>query len=263
MNIFILVLGVLGASNLHQGIQALNDFRAKDALAHLERAAEDGPRSYEDNRLLYEHLGIAFAYLDRKDESLEAFDTLLALDAGYVLSYTLSPKVTFVFAEARKRAQLEQPTEIQVNWPDLVSTDRPLPFTFEVVADRRAVLHKGIFFTRLAGTPAYSHLEFELAPPGQKGGLELPAQASQTTKDEVLEFYFVGLDEQDNEVLRWAGPEHPRALGLKYTAPEAWYQKWWVWALGGSVLAGATGAVVYGSNYEIPTSLNGKVKVPW
>ena len=263
MGALLIVFSLLGNSNLAEGMQAVQDFRAEEGITYLEQAKQEGPYQYEDLRLLYEHLAVGFAYLNRQEESLAAFDMLLSLDAGYVVSYTLSPKVTFLFEKARKIARAQQPTQIQLNWPELIDVDRPLPFTFEVVADRQSMLKQGLFFRRLVGEPTFTFLQFNLAPLQQKGRLELPPQALDAREDKFLEFYFVGLDAAGNEVLRWADSQHPRKLALKYTPPTPWYKRWWVWALGGSVLAGATGAVVYASSYETPSLLKGDVRVPW
>ena len=259
----LIALSLVTGSNLAEGIQAVRDFRAEEGIAFLEQAKQEGPYKYEDHRLLYENLAIGFAYLNRQKESLAAFDILLSLDAGYVVSYTLSPKVTFLFEKAREAARLQEATEIQLNWPEVIGVGQPLAFIFEVVADRQSMLKQGVFFNRLAGEPSFTFLQFNLAPLHQKGRLELPPQATDAIEDKFLEFYFVGLDAAGNEVLRWAEPQHPRQLLLKYTPPTLWYKKWWVWALGGSVLAGATGALVYATNYEVPSLLQGDVRVSW
>lgn len=263
MGTLLIVFSLLASSNLTEGIRAVQDFRAEEGIVYLEQAKQEGPYKYEDHRLLYENLAVGFAYLNRHAESLAAFDILLSLDAGHVVSYTLSPKVTFLFEKARQAARLQEATEIQLNWPELVGVDQSLAFIFEVVADRQSMLKQGVFFKRLAGEPSFSFLQFNLAPLHQKGRLELPPQATDAVEDKLLEFYFVGLDAAGNEVLRWAESEHPRKLLLKYTPPTLWYKKWWVWALGGSVLAGATGALVYATNYEVPSLLQGDVGVPW
>ena len=95
---------------------------------------------------------------------LAAFDILLSLDAGHVVSYTLSPKVTFLFEKARQAARLQEATEIQLNWPEVVGVGQPLAFIFEVVADRQSMLKQGVFFKRLAGEPSFTFLQSPQIP---------------------------------------------------------------------------------------------------
>src|SRR5688572_29310831 len=94
---------------LDQGAKALVDFRPEEAIVLLERAKTEGPYGYDDHAKLYEQLGIAYAYLDRSEDALAAFDMLLAIDPTRAISYTLSPKVTFLFEQARSKAGARPP----------------------------------------------------------------------------------------------------------------------------------------------------------
>jgi hypothetical protein len=72
-----------------------------------------------------------------------------------------------------------------------------------------------------------------------------------------LELYLRAYDAHDNEVLAWADATHPRELALRYEPPTPWYRKWWVWAVGGSVLALATGFTVYELTIAPPNTIGG------
>src|SRR5215475_6029688 len=121
-------------SLLDQGVKALADFRAEDAIALLERAKKEGPYGRPDYIRLYEQLGIAYGYLDKNEDALKSFDMLLALDSGRAISYTLSPKVTFLFEQARSRASERPPPDIDLGWPLGLTVEDRIPVDVEVLA---------------------------------------------------------------------------------------------------------------------------------
>src|SRR5262249_34771773 len=129
--------GAAGANtkSLDKGAALLAEFRAEDAVTVLEKAKSEGPYSRAEYIRLFEQLGIAYAYLERGGDALAAFDTLLALDPGRAISYTLSPKVTFLFEQARSAAADRVPPTIDVRWPPGLSVSDPIPVDVEVVAD--------------------------------------------------------------------------------------------------------------------------------
>lgn len=233
------------ASSIEAGARALAQFQADEAVALLERARRAGPYRHDDHVRLYEQLGIAYAYLDRPEEALAAFDMLLALDPGHAVAYTLSPKATFLFEKARRAAAERPVPAIDVAWPrDLAVTD-PIPITVEVVADPKAFLRRAALGQRLRGAPNYSRREFELLAPGahRREVLDPPDPAAAGAR--TVEIYLVAFDERGNEVLRWGAPERPREVALRHVPPAPWYGRWWVWSVAAAVLAAGTGAAVY------------------
>ena len=82
-------------ATLKEAATALADFRAEDALVLLEKAKAQGPHDHADYVLLYEDVGITYAYLENTDHALSAFRMMLSLDPSSAISYTFSPKVTF------------------------------------------------------------------------------------------------------------------------------------------------------------------------
>src|SRR5687767_15816942 len=99
---------------------------------------------------------------------------LLALDAGRAISYTLSPKVTFLFEQARSQAADRAPPTIDLRWPLGLTTTDPVPIDVEVISDPRGFLKRAKIFHRLKGSPNYETLELDLDPVGQTRRIEIP-----------------------------------------------------------------------------------------
>lgn len=232
---------------------ALADFRPADAVRFLKSAA--GPHPYARHVRLYEQLGIAYAYLDEPDQAVRAFVRMLALDPARAISYTLSPKVTFLFERARREASARAAPAIDLSWPRNLRTVDPVPVEIEVLADPLGFLREARLRYRLRGDPSWSEQTVELADgPGGFVVVEVPALAAGAASSRTLELYAVALDSEANEVLLVGRPDRPREVDLRYERPEPWFEKWWVWAAAGAaVAAGTTAAVVAASTEPGPT----------
>lgn len=228
---------------LDQAAAALSDFDAERAVTLLERAKSGGPWLWNDHARLYEQLGVAYAYLEKPEPADAAFDMLLAIDPARAISYTLSPKVTFLFEKSRKAAMNKPAPALQVSWrPDLEVT-REVPIEIEVVEDPRLFLVRGLLGWRVKGSPRYEVRRFALPAKGVRHVETLPAIGS--TRREALEIYVAGLDGDGNEVLLWSSANRPREIVVDYDPPTPWYGKWWVWTIAGAVVAvGATATAV-------------------
>jgi len=226
-----------------------------EAIAAAVAAAEKaGPLDYGSNIKLWEERGIGLAYGDDDPGAKTAFDMMLALDPGHVLSYQLSPKATLVFEEVRK-AQPVAPT-IDVNWSRGQKVADPLPIDIEVVTDRKKFLDRATLFVRSRGEASWHATDLVLA---KDKTVVLPAINSD--KPVSLELYLRAYDSHNNEVLSWADPQHPRELALRYEPPTPWFRKWWVWAVSGSVLALATGITVYELTIAPPGIVGGSASI--
>lgn len=231
---------------------ALADFRPEDAVQLLESA--EGPHDYRRHVLLYEQLGIAYAYLDRAEDAVGAFRRMLALDPSRALSYTLSPKVTFLFERARKETEALPSPYLDVSWPRRLQTADGVPVNLEVVADPLGFLRRAELRYRLRGTPSWQTAETELAPVHAFETVELPALGAGASSAQTVELYVVAFDGRGNEVQLIGREDRPREIELAYATPKAWYEEWWVWAAAGAVVAaGAAGAVAVASGSQSTT----------
>lgn len=247
--------------SLDAGTKALADLRAEDAVTYLEQARREGPYTQDEHIRVYEELGIAYAYLDRTADALGAFDMLLALDPGHAISYTLSPKVTFLFEKARSKAADRAPPNVTVAWPLGLTVSDPVPLDLEVIADPLSFLKRAKVFTRLKGSSAYQALETNLPPVGGHRALQLDAPAPSATQPQVLDLYLLAYDAHGNEVYLWGSPQRPREVPLRYQPPDAWYQHWWVWAVAGTVLAAGASTAVFIATRTPSSTVGGNIRV--
>ncbi|HTE50565.1 MAG TPA: hypothetical protein VK698_06840 [Kofleriaceae bacterium] len=244
-----------GGRTLAEGSAALAAFRVDEALALLTRALAEAPHPYREHTAIYEQLGVAYAYLGREPEALGAFDMLLALDPGHLLSYNLSPKATLVFETARARADRRPPPELEVQWPQGLEVSRPVPIDLEVVADPRRLLDHATIYVRRRGQVRFEALDLRLARPGQRQRVALPPIRS--TRAEVVQVYVTAFDPRGNEVLRWGDPARPREIGLRYDPPPPWWRRWWVWATAGGVVLTGSAVVFFATRPPSDTASGG------
>jgi hypothetical protein len=253
----LLLLALVAQSSLDRAARALADFRPDEAVALLTKAKDEGPYAHADHVRLYEQLGIAYAYLERADDAKHAFDVMLALDPTRAISYTLSPKVTFLFEQARARAGARPTPAIDLSWSRDLTVDDPIPIAVEVVADPHQFLEKARVHYRTKGLPVWRETSLDLAPPGQVARIELPPAAAGSQQSESVEIYAVAYDEKGNEVLLWGTEKRPREIGLRYELPEPWYGQWWVWVTAAAVVAAGAGTAVYFVTQEDPATVQG------
>lgn len=258
------VITAAGASKdraLEQGVAALVDFRADDAVALLERARNEGPYTRAEHIELYEQLGVAYAYLERTEDALDAFDMLLAIDPGRAISYTLSPKVTFLFEQARSRAADRVPPMVDVRWPLALTTTEPVPIDLEVVSDPKSFLKAAKLHYRLRGAPRFDVIDVPLAVTAVPNRVEVPPIAAASVRGEVVELFVVTYDGRGNEVHLWGSESRPREIALRYEAPDPWFSKWWVWAITGTVVAAGASAAVFATTREPGPTVDGTIRV--
>ncbi|MBI3181676.1 MAG: tetratricopeptide repeat protein [Myxococcales bacterium] len=258
-SVLLLVIAGAAPASLEEGAAALEQFRTDDAVALLERARDQGPYLHTDYVRLYEQLGIAYAYQERTDPSLRAFEMLLGLSPGHAIRYTLSPKATFTFEKARKLAAERPEPTLDVGWSRDLTVDNPVTLDVEVVADPLGFLKRATLHWRVRGAGGWNLVPFQLAPPGGRVRQLIPALGSK--RSETVEMYLVAADEKGNEVLLHGSPERPREIARKYEPPAPWYSRWQVLVPAGAVLAAATGAVVFAATR--PPSPTAEVSLTW
>ncbi|MCU0665091.1 MAG: hypothetical protein MUC50_22550 [Myxococcota bacterium] len=245
---------------LDQAAEELSAFEADKALSTLAQARANGAFLHREHLRYFELLGVANIYLEQKPGALSAFDMLLALDPGYAISYTLSPKVTFVFEEARQAASERARPEVHLSWQSGLKLDMPIRISIQVLADPKAFLASGVLYARLAGDKPFEPHSLMLPKQGETAIFTVPAIAPRMAKDETLELFLVASDRNGDEVLVVAGPSSPYRLSLAYVKPEPWYRKWWVWSIGALVVAAGTGIIVGVATYDEPTKVSGSFR---
>lgn len=233
----------------------LDELRMQEAAALLEKARAEGPFVWAEHVRLEELTGIAYAYLGRIDEAQAAFERALALDPRHAVSYTLSPKVTFVFERAREKASRRPRPALEVSWPGILSPQEVVPIDVEIAADPQQFFSTATLYHRLRGATEYSAAEVALPAPGERARIWVPPAGVE--RDSILEIYLIARNQRGDEVLRWYSAAEPRELTLRYIPPEAWYGKWWVWVAVGTAVAAASVGTVLVATHEPDRNVDG------
>jgi hypothetical protein len=246
------------AQQVAAGKQALAKLDVDVAKLALEAADHGGPLDHDANVTLWEQRGIAAAYLNDEHTASAAFDMLLALDPSHFLSYTLSPKATFVFEKVRNDTRARGVPALDVNWPHGQRVGDPVPIDLEVIADPKQFLRRATVFVRSRGDAAWRATDVTLANAVDRRILLPPVEAA---KPVSLELYLRAYDERGNEVLTWADAGRPREIPLRYDPPTPWYRRVWFYAAVGSVVAATVGVTVYKLTIAPPDTVSGGVSV--
>ncbi len=172
------------ARELATGVAAITAFDVDRALVALDAAAAAGPLDHAQHVQLWEQRGLGLAYLEREADAAAAFTRLLALDPGHLLSYTLSPKATFVFERARK-APSRAPV-LELGWAGGQEVGAAVPIEVEVVADPDMLLAHATLFVRTRGATAWQLAPLPLGPGrrrrGAARGAGQPAQRARAAR---------------------------------------------------------------------------------
>lgn len=246
-----------GPAKLDAGKQALAELKVDEAKTALDAAEKAGPLDHEHGVELWEQRGIAAAYTDDEASASAAFDMLLALDPGHFLSYTLSPKATFVFEKVRQRHD-RTPPELDVTWDHGGRVGAPVPIGVEVLSDPKHFLRRASVFVRERGASAWRAADLVLPEHGERR-LMLPPVTEK--KPVSLELYLKAYDDRGNEVLTWADPARPREIPLRYDPPQPWYKSWWGITVIGVAVAAIASVTVYEVTQAPPDKIDGTAMV--
>lgn len=225
---------------LGQGAAAVAAFQAEEGVRLLEKARQTGPFTHAQLVLLYEQLGIAYAYLGRNDEAHLTFLRLMDIAPRHAISYFLSPRVTFIYERARTEAQVGVAPSLDLQWRATTLAEEPLELRIALSGRPVGVTQIGLG-VRLRGEEQYTVLRRPLEEGVAR--VELPPldPAGALTR----QLFVVGLDALGNEVLELASRTSPREITLKPDLSPRWYQRWWVWVATGAVVAAVTSTVIY------------------
>ncbi len=246
------------AAKVAAGKQALAKLDVDVARVALDAADQGGPLDHDANVTLWEQRGIAAAYVDDERTASAAFDMLLALDPSHFLSYTLSPKATFVFEKVRNDTRARGMPALDVTWPHGQRVGDPVPIDLEVIADPKRFLRRATVFVRTRGDPGWRAADVQLATAGDRRILLPPVDAARPVS---LELYLRAYDDHGNEVLTWADAARPREIPLRYDPPTPWYRRTWFYAAVGTVVAASVGLTVYELTIAPPDKVDGSVSV--
>lgn len=239
--------------------RALDEFRPEAAVKVLTSTPTG--LQHHLHATWYEQLAIAHAYLEQPEPSKAAFRSMLSLDPGRFLSYTLSPKVTFLFEEARREVRKSPLPTVDLAWARTLRTVDSPQVDIEVVHDPLGFLAQGVLHYRFRNDSQWSKVSVAMPRSGSFVSVQLPS-AKQAKASTALELYLVVKDRFDNEVLLIGSRRQPRQIDLRYQEPIQWYEQWWLWTAVGVVAAAGTAAAVLIATDEPDQDIRGTVSFP-
>ena len=242
-----------GEADLDAAQAAIKDVQIDAAFAALDRAATR-PLAHRSYVRMLEQRGMAEAVAEDAAAAAAAFARMLDADPGRGIDCTRGTIIVRPFEQARAEAAKRAPPELELRWRRDLRLGRPVPIEIETIDDPAARLRGLTVYVRERGEPTWRAADVELPAPGAVGQLVLPPIGG--TRPTTLELFAVASDERGNEVHRWASPERPRELPLRYDPPTPWHRRWWVWAAVGGVVAAGTGIGVYAAVWEPSATLD-------
>ncbi len=241
-----------GTDDLATAATAFAGLETEEAMAALDRAAAR-PLDYPSYLSLWKQRAMVHALGDATAEAEAAFARLLAADPGHAIDCDAGARYFRPF----QRAQAARPIahELELRWRRDLRLGQAIPIEVESIADPQATMHAVTVYVRTRGEPSWRAADVTLPPPGQVAALTLPPITGR--EPTALELYAVASDRGGSEVHRWASPERPREIALRYDPPTPWHRKWWVWAAVGGVAAVGTGVAVYAAVWRPSDNLTG------
>lgn len=246
---------------LERGIALLEEDKIEAAIEMLQSI--EGNLGLDDLRRSKESLGIALAYADRKDQACQVFKELLAIAPDHVLPYTISPRATFVFEQARAEMAQQRAIEVELNTPLTISFDRDIEVTLTSRANPFELAQRWqLCFRQKSASADYQCRPIDALPldrpivvalPAVSTGAAAAADAARAAPV-VLQLALSGFDRAGNEVYRWPSRARPKEVLVGVDVPAPWYSNVWLWAGLGSGLAVAAAAVVAAIVLTQPTT---------
>jgi tetratricopeptide (TPR) repeat protein len=229
-----------------QGMAFYDQLDYENAIQAFEKALQGDGLGRDERVKAYTCLGVIYVGMNRKDEAIGQFLSLLKIAPDVSLDYGLrSPKVMEALREAREiyiremKATDTVPPVIQASpVSGKVPFGNRLDLTFRI-SDSNRIVQPQIFF-RKKGDLTYDFLP--LQPQG--GDVFFASIPSAAVTGEAVEYYVVAIDEAGNATIEGSA-------GIPFSVPVAqnpevrpWYKKWWVWTLVAVVAGGGTAAGV-------------------
>ncbi len=252
-------------ARLAKGKQLYVDQEYRQAVRELAPVARDPAATRAQKLAALELLGVCWLILGDEGKAREAFEDLLAIDAGYQLRDSAgSPKILEFFAEVKQayvpdaasgQAALEHAA------PSSAVAGRKLELAAQITAGADVVKELVVRWRR-RGELEYRDVPMRAAKHGRhRAAFTPPLDPTGYT----LEYYLEARDLGGRPVGRAGGPENPLALRVRgaSAAPSAsWYRRWYVWAGAGVVLVGSALIIGAASADEAPAGTLGTEKLP-
>ncbi len=232
-------------ARLKKGRKLYEEQEYRKAIRELSPVSRDPAATRAQKLEANELLGLCWFILGDEASAREAFEDLLAIDAGYELRDDAdSPKLRAFFEHVKRdyvpNASGQRAT-IEHAAPEAAVAGRRIELAAEITSGEDAVKDIVVAWRR-RGVLEYQTVALRRVKDAKwRARFTPPAD----TAGYVLEYYLEARDLAGNAIARNGGPETPLSLPVKGAASEksSWYRKWYVIAGAGVVLVGTAALV--------------------
>jgi tetratricopeptide (TPR) repeat protein len=235
------------------------DLDFEKALGELQKAFLVPGNTRAQLVRMYHLSGLCLSSLGRYQAAEDSFSRLLVLDPSFRLGADVSPRVRKPFNQLVKKNMPR--LNVRLIPPAYAQLGQPLTFGAEVVADPVGMITGVHLFFRRGPSGKFSSVHSPLKGKGEQP-LAVPATAWEGGgKGEKIFWYAVVEGANQSRLQEFGDAAHPSALEVSEKSPEeiaavgetAWYERWWVWAIIGGVVAGATTTAVVLATDQTPS----------
>jgi tetratricopeptide (TPR) repeat protein len=244
---------------INQASALYGDLDFEKALGVLQKAFMEQGNTRAQLIRVYHLSGLCLGSLGRYADAEDSFSRLLTLDPGFRLGADVSPRIRKPFNQL---VQKKMPRlGIRLVPPGHAQLGQSLTFAAEVVADPVGMIEGVRVFFRRGDAGKFSSVHSALAGEGEQV-ISVPAAAWEGHgKGDKLHWYAVVEGAKQSRLQEFGDAAHPSALEVSEKPPEgiaaagetAWYERWWVWAIVGGVVAGATATAVVLTTDQTPS----------
>jgi tetratricopeptide (TPR) repeat protein len=237
---------------LRKATDLYSDLSFERALVLVDQALAKPRNSRLQLVHAYKLRGLCHASLGRYDQASKSFARLLALDPTFRLDTSLSPRIRASFNKVLRR---ERPRlDVHILPPPAAFLGEPLEFTAYVKDDTLGMIRSVNIWVRRGAAGRYSSVRSRLRGEGETR-IRVPAKVWEAGgREGALSWYAMVQGDNRGELKRFGDELHPLVLdvtdrqdaaaGTAAARQARWYERWWVWAIVGGVLAAGTATVV-------------------
>lgn len=244
---------------INQASALYGDLDFEKALGVLQNAFLEQGNTRAQLIRIYHLSGLCLGSLGRYADAEDSFGRLLALDPGFRLGADVAPRIRKPFNQLveKKMPRLS----VRLVSPARAQLGQSLTFVAEVVADPVGMVEGVRVFFRRGDAGKFSSVHSSLTGEGEQL-VTVPSTAWEGLgKGNQISWYAVVEGAKRSRLQEFSDAAHPSTLEVVETPPEeiaaagetAWYERWWVWAIIGGVVAGATATAVVLTTDQTPS----------
>lgn len=203
---------------------------------------------------LYRLMGLAQLYLGNEDKAREAYEKLLQARPDYEIPSSAPPKIRELYTRIKEDIRKRRVRPVTITMELIEDHTGGEPLEVEAQIEDLALGSKPKLYYRRAGGQSYSSVDFTRGKSDRQQfratvpAFELPSES----RPYDIEYYVEVADAAQRRLAGKGDPFNPHDFTVRPADVEAvagvederWFQKPWVWVVGGALVAGAATAAV-------------------